>query len=308
MPKTILLTKSKAEAIKRLPISLHLNAFIPRNVDCGDDADRRWQGGTTTLSRGRNKGRSAIYLPTLNEFSNVSLWKFGHLMTRFSWPRSAYLTDQRRFSADPIASSRVQSVIEFDGLNGDILKRGRHRTSGTTEVYPGQSLPPRSMNAQLRGSWAGPFHHEIRRGSSESKATTHQWRLDLRAEGSDPFVRGADKAGPIRYEGRFIVTVVVSEEGLPSTVTVTFRGNVATFPAYEAYLTVDNHSVAIFQLAPPEGKGVSVLSNVWGIGWRRAAAAGLGRLTPLSLNPINDPRPRRVLNSHPAQIKIRYDK
>lgn len=291
-----------------LSVGLHLNAFIPREVPCDGLLGLEWgaaramgaslRGCTTQLERGAHAGRTALYLPLVNEATNA----LGRVHSRlgggdwagaaFGGGRAAYLTDQRGFSAHRAASSRIQSAIDFDALTGEARGGGTHRTSGTVEVYPGSEAAPRRANSTISGQWTGPMRLPAPPGRL-------RWRLALGAEGSDPFVWLGDWGGPIRYQGRFDIEVGLDGDNRPAFVRAGFHGRVADFPAYEAYLAVGGRSVAIFRLPPPPGKGASHLADLR-LALRRAAAAGHRRLVggrpPHWARVAAEPSPRRPVS------------
>jgi hypothetical protein len=221
-----------------------INAFIPKTVT----------GYTRVITAGTHAGKSAIPLPTLADLNPVNLWK--DVWSAFD---IGYLTDQRGFSTAPSASVRMRSWVDIDPATLAVIDKG-HESSGTTEV-------DLSTGAQLgfkvadmsRCKWTTP---KIRPPSASpsfpgpvfpgSPLGSTALMLELEAAAGDPLVSAA---ADIDYEGLLVVTPGPGSGAL----SVRFEGKIDSFPAFEAYASLDGKTKELFKAPPPAGNTVQSL-------------------------------------------------
>jgi hypothetical protein len=232
-----------------------INAFIPETVP----------GYTRVLRKGPYTGKTAVPLPRaarLNPLNTLKDWDAG------------YMTDQRGFSSEPGASSRMQSYAEISVPPNVAIIRAGHRTSGTMEVDmdTGQQLnygeaklgrckfsalvmkPPAQPRSNFRtlphvrpfGRWSGaPTYH-----------------LAVNAEASDPLV---SLAADINYRGKFEICFYPDlGKGY-----VEFNGFLDEFPAFECYAQLNGRTKSLFTSPPPKGNTVTDL-----LGWANRKVSG----------------------------------
>jgi hypothetical protein len=75
--------------------------------------------------------------------------------------------------------------------------------------------------------------------------------MELLAEAGDPLVSAA---ADIDYEGMLIVT-----PGSPGGLNLVFSGKIDSFPAFEAYASLDGKTKTLFRIPPPPGNTVQSL-------------------------------------------------
>jgi len=232
-----------------------INAFIPRDVP----------GYTKLISRGTHATKTAVPLPGLARLNPLNLFKNLD---------AGYLTDQRSFSADLAASSRMQSMVEFKLTPKVEIVASRHSSSGTTEVDmdTGRQLGyavsdmRRCSFSQLRTQQPTPG---VRPGSTQYRVPlggrftvnypTSQPPADpsystrVVGQADDPLV---STAADIDYEGLIDVTVDPSDA---RRCIVIFEGKIDAFPAFECYAQLGGSTKTIFTAAPPPGNTVTDL-------------------------------------------------
>jgi hypothetical protein len=231
----------------RMQLKFWINAFIPGTVS----------GYTQSITKGTHAGKTAIPLPGVARFHPGNTLK----------PRNTgYLTDQRSFSGDPSASTRMRSIVTVDLTPGSCYPlTALHETSGTTEVDIASGAQLGFGKADMSrctwqqavftspiviGSMLFPFGSLVPISGGFRPPDPKEFHLDLAAQAGDPLVAGA---ADIDYEGRFSVW----QSGVaPNIVTVTFTGKLDSFPAYEAYASYGGITKTLFTSAPPPGNTV----------------------------------------------------
>lgn len=232
-------------------ISFWLNAFIPKTV----------AGYTVVIPKGVHVTKTAVPLPKI-----ARTWP-GNTLKALD---SGYLTDQRGFDNSVTASCRMQSWAEVE-LSTLLMTRQSHTSSGTTEVnlvtglQTGFAVADMSRCLFTQKSSAPPFggigaHFGASHGGStvprplprlgpgKSGSTT----LELTAAAGDPLV---GMAADIDFGGTFTISVA----GAARTVTVSFRGLIDAFPAYDCYATYNGVTKTLFTDTPPKGNTVADL-------------------------------------------------
>lgn len=236
-------------------LTFWINAFIPRDVP----------GYTRSIARGRHAGKTAVPLPGIAR-SNPMNWK--------DWD-AGYLTDQRGFSDNVTASSRMQSLIEFDLSDAvPTIRRQVHKSSGTTEVdmdtgaQLGFGIADMSRcrfsalttHAPTRGVARGSNQYRIPFGGSFTinhptsdppAATTYKTRLVAAA--GDPLVSAA---ADIDYNGTI---ELMPDPDRPGKCNVFFEGKIDAFPAYDCYAKMGSTTKLVFENSPPIGNTVTNL-------------------------------------------------
>jgi hypothetical protein len=181
-------------------ITFWLNAFIPRDIT----------GATTILREGEYKGLMALSKPP------------------------CYLTDQRNFSNDIRARSRMHSMAKVDLTGSELALTQHHRCDDLIECNP--------VSGELRGQ---------RRGSTSNMkfsllATEPTILIRMDCKYSDPLAPLAHGIGEIEYKGVIEIN--------PAACSIDIDLMICLFPAFEAYVTADGHPGAIlFRHAPPPG-------------------------------------------------------
>lgn len=246
-------------------LTFWLNAFIPRDVP----------GYTRNITRGRHAGKTAVPLPGVARLNPLN-WK--------DWD-AGYLTDQRSFSNDMLASYRMQSLIEFD-LSDAVpsIRRQLHRTSGTTEVDMDTGTELGNGDADMsRCRFSAMTTHAptpgVARGSNEYRApfggsftvnyptsspppaTTYKTRLVAAA--GDPLV---STAADIDYTG---IIELMYDPSRPGKCNIFFEGRIDEFPAYDCYVKMGSTTKTVFTNFPPIGNTVADL-----LGWPNRQVRG----------------------------------
>ena len=181
-------------------ISFWLNAFIPRDIF----------GATTMLREGEYKGLTALSGPP------------------------CYLTDQRNFSNDLRASSRMHSLVKVDLTASEPVLTQQHRCDDLIDCDPasGEVLQKR------RGSTSKMNFSLL------AAAPTILIQMDCRY--TDARSRAAHGIGETEYKG----TIEIS----PAARSIDIDLMICLFPAFEGYAAIDDGRGAIlFRHAPPAG-------------------------------------------------------
>jgi Protein of unknown function (DUF3238) len=163
-----------------------------------------------------------------------------------------FLTDQRWFSPDPGASSRMHSAIEIDVDSLAIVGQamGIHRTDFTTELLvlrdPVTLEPRRAITECHQRADRDRMRFSGLRAVAGSPIEIHLW-----GESNNPCLPSSPD---IDYRGT--ITIDAAAE------TVSFDGFVDEFPAFEMYASVDGGPAkSIFVRSPELGKNPW---NLWG--------------------------------------------
>jgi hypothetical protein len=148
-----------------------------------------------------------------------------------------FFTDQRTFSSDSTASSRMHSEYNVNIPFGPVFVNEIEQPGPTIEITPpdGESEPYGvSCNESADNS---RMHFDNLRGSAALM------QVDLVAAANNPCVRGSPD---IDYIG----TVTIDVEAR----TVSFSGMIEPFPAFEMYSIVNNYPAQpLFQVTPKPG-------------------------------------------------------
>jgi hypothetical protein len=233
----------------RLPMQLQfwINAFIPGSVP----------GYTQSITKGTHAGKTAIPLPWQGRV---------HPGNTLKPLNTGYLTDQRSYSGDPKASTRMRSIVTVDLTPGSCRPlTAKHESSGTTEVDIGTGAQLGFAYADMSrctwqqavvttrlelGSTFLPFARLVPVSAGFRPPDPSEFHMDLVAMAGDPLVAGA---ADIDFLGRFSVFQSVLD---PKDVTVTFAGKLDWFPAYEAYARLGGVTKTLFVMPPPPGNTV----------------------------------------------------
>jgi hypothetical protein len=187
-------------------VKVWLNAFIPVDLDSAEVI-----GGN-----GRHSGKTALPTP-----GPIDAW---------------YLTDQRQFSDDPAASSRMHSEIELDMLNWKIA-REFHQCCETIEVDH-ETGEEKCREAAATDNMAFSNLQLAEGGSTLS--------MEIKGSSRNPCLKIASvEVSPnLDYEG----IIIVSLHTTTRQVMVAFDGKIETYPAFELYASVnDAPPVAVFR-------------------------------------------------------------
>lgn len=176
-----------------------VNAFIPRDIF----------GATTTLREGDYRGLSMLS------------------------KAPCYLTDQRNFSNEPSASSRMHSLAKVDLVDGQPNLTQGHRCDELIEwdVDGSMSRRQRVSTSNMRFSL------------TRAEPTIV---VQMNCRYADPVTSPAHGIGDIEYQG--IVEIN------PLTPAIDIDLMICLFPAFEGYASVNNGAATVlFRYAPPAG-------------------------------------------------------
>ena len=188
-----------------LPLTIHsisfwLNALIPRDIG----------GATTMLRHGEYRGLTALSASP------------------------CYLTDQRNFSNDLWASSRMQSWVKVDLSDAEPVLAQQHRCDDLIEC---DLLSGEVLNKQRIGASKMTF-------SLEATTPTILIQMDCRYGDSIPLA--GHGIGETEYKG----TIEID----PAARSIDLDMMICLFPAFEGYAAINNGPSAIlFRHAPPAG-------------------------------------------------------
>jgi len=188
-------------------LTFWLNAFLPWSIP----------GVTTTLMKGPYTGHSAI-----------------------AGPRHC-LTDQRGFSSDQRAASRMHSKVRVDLSQEVPVPTQEHRCDYTTECD--------RKTGQVR------LRKKAETATMKFSLQTSGSQIVIHAEGvaSNPGTSAAWAFGDIAYKG------AITFEPLTGRVAGDFL--VSLFPAFEAYTVVnEDENIVVFRHMPAPGSRASQLS------------------------------------------------
>jgi hypothetical protein len=178
-------------------IRIWLNAFIPKDLESARPVPGDRHAGETML-------------PTPGP---INAW---------------FLTDQRGFSSDIAASSRMHSEVEIDVVQRNV-SREFHKCCDSIQIDAdsGDELCHETADtAAMAFSGFKVTHHE------------RAFSIDLKAASKNPCLKLASlEVSPnLDYEGTFTITLDESyREAL-----VTFEGKIETYPAFECYASVND--------------------------------------------------------------------
>jgi hypothetical protein len=239
------------KSLKGQRLRFWFNAFIPAHVP----------NFTQTIAKGKHAGKTVVPFPAVAFVPNLEKIK----------TTPGFLTDQRGFSSDPEASTRMRHIGSFDlGVfdtdieawenmpvkNGMMLNfhaskddnfKWRTETSGTIEVDLGTGKEVARKNASLASMTFEQSPEGLYTSLMMDRLTAR--RYVAYGSASDPLVR---MAACIDYSVVFIVTLRLASR----TISVALEGEVDGFPAYEAYATAFGTTGTLLQLAPPAGNTV----------------------------------------------------
>jgi hypothetical protein len=174
-------------------IKVWLKAFIPRNAD-----------GTTTVPAGQHAGETMLTTGPVDR---------------------CFLTDERGFSDDIDAHSRMHSEIEID-LRTRRIVRELHKCYETIEVDCETGEVTCVDSADTAGmTW------ENFQASGEGAIT-----IDLSGSTHNPCMKVANVPVSPNLDYNGTLTVVLVEGG----VSVSFNGSIETYPAFEMYASVND--------------------------------------------------------------------
>jgi hypothetical protein len=181
-------------------ISFWLNAFLPRDIF----------GATTILREGEYKGLTALS------------------------GRPCYLTDQRNFSNDLRAASRMHSSVKVDLTASEPGLTQQHRCDDLIECDPvsGEVL------TKQRGSMSKMKFSLL--------ATTRTILIQMDCRYTDALSPPVHGIGEIEYKGTIEIT--------PTARSLDIDIMICLFPAFEGYAAIDDGpSTILFRHAPPAG-------------------------------------------------------
>jgi hypothetical protein len=213
-------------------LDIWFNVFIPYHV----------QGYTRRITQGGAAGRSAVPLPGLARGLNPTAdWDLG------------FLTDQRSFSPEKMASVRIQAAVSIAVSPGGMTPTfARPRTSGTVGVKLNSGAVTGRSDANMQACTfvveEPGFLPAFGRFLPASGAHT-VLVLKLTGAASDPLVLGS---ADIDYAGHF----KIAQSEADGRLTVDFLGLIDAFPAYECYASWNGDTRKIFAVAPPPGNTV----------------------------------------------------
>jgi len=193
--------------VKKVPVSIQsitfwLNAFLPRDI----------AGATTTLRQGSFAGYTAITGP-LN-----------------------CLTDQRNFSNDSAAKSRMHSRFTIDLTKTTPTLTQGQRCDFTTECDP------------ITGEVRNQHKASTKQMGFSLVSAEPQIIVRMSCRASNPGTSAAWAFGDIEYNGLIVIDPVARS--------FTADLKISLFPAFEGYIAInEGPPTAVFRYAPPAGFG-----------------------------------------------------
>ncbi len=208
-----------------MTIRFWLNAFIPRDIFHKDGSLR---------SRARPNHPDQTMLPGP------------------SWFNDCFSTDNRGFSDDPKASSRMHSELVITFRGGRFTSRTTHRCDQTREYdCEDGDLEGSAYGSTVDMAFSAPRAHYgrppdlLRWVLPDLPPRLHTFTTRLRAAANNPLFSGSPN---IDYEGQVTCFLTAHAASL------TFAGSVDEFPAFEAYATLnDGLPKTLLQRLPPPG-------------------------------------------------------
>jgi hypothetical protein len=181
-------------------MSFWLNAFIPRDIF----------GATTMLLEGEYRGLTVLSAAP------------------------CYLTDQRNFSNDLRASSRMHSLVKVDLTTSEPVLTQQHRCDDLIECDPasGEVLNKRRVSTSKM--------------TFSLEATEPTIMIQMDCKYIDPLAPVAHGIGETEYKG----TIEIS----PAARSLDIDIMICLFPAFEGYAAInDGPGAILFRHAPPAG-------------------------------------------------------
>lgn len=216
------LPTATSQNIKR--ISVWVNAFIPGTIPVIGKTDL-----TATLQNGEYKNKTYIEGPFSGTVSGL------------------YLTDQRTFSSEVNASSRLHAMAEIDlEAQTVILKSGRcdptHRINNSTdgelvckEVAESNKIKVTNSRFQQRSD--GTLDIKFKFIAAASNPCV-------------PIIGGTSLVPDIDLA----IDVSVIVNSCRETAIISAAGFIETFPAFELYLKASDKVIPVFQFLPEDGE------------------------------------------------------
>ena len=193
-------------------LRLWLNAFIPVDLE-----------GAEGVRAGPNAGKTMLPMP-----GPVDVW---------------FLTDQRGFSAEPTAHSRMHSEIEL-ALPSFVVLREFHCCDDTVQV-------DKDSGEEVCREAASTEHMVFEALQLAAEART--WTCRLHGSTKNACL----KVGPIKVSPNldYDAAISVMWNAAMTEFTVVFDGTVETYPAFEMYAALDGGApVTVLQASVVPGK------------------------------------------------------
>jgi hypothetical protein len=186
-----LIEHSRQQRIKT--IRLWINAFIPREIP----------DTTRILDHGEHAGKTILPVPMPTILG--------------------YLTDQRDFSTDPMASSRMHSELAIDVATGRILQEV-HRCDPTTEIGNKDGIVSCEECADT-----SDMKFSLLNVNNDSRTLT----VNINASARNACLKLANRAVSPRLDISGTISIRLSE--MYDTALVWFNGLIEPYPAFEMY-------------------------------------------------------------------------
>ena len=214
-------------------VKFWVNAFIPRNVP----------GYTMTVPAGPHLGKTMIPGPQSVGVPTIQLtpYWFPHIGKTWVGVSDCYLTDQREFSNDIHAKSRIHSEFRLDVTGPVPTLTQWHNCDYTTECdcedgdveCHEQGKTSRCLYTLAPASMSGPGPYTIK----------------VKCAASNPCAPTSRLFGDIDFEGSVVVDI--------ASRSIAFDLLIDQFPAFEAYATLnDGAGVTMLRESPPFGNTV----------------------------------------------------
>lgn len=156
------------------------------------------------------------------------------LLTLLPYLLPCYTTDQRDFSSDIGASARITTVIDIPDHNKSEVNI--HRYSNSTHQIYGNFIDHKTCTPE---------------GREVIKRTGNTLHISFSSSAYNPFFQVFGRACAPRSTMEFDLELDFSN---PVQINVNLNGKVSQFPAFEAYLQIDEQiPVRLFQHAPKPG-------------------------------------------------------
>ena len=190
-------------------VKVWINAFIPQNI----------HGYTQRVPAGIHTGKTMI--PGPNPLSDC------------------YLTDQRDFSNQIHAKSRMHSEVKVDFSGSQPIITQWHNCDQTTEL----DCEDGAVESTAKGSISG-MSFKLLPNSTPQRAI-----VSFNCSASNPCAPTSSLFGKIDYNGTLTIDHAARS--------VKFDGKIDQFPAFEAYATInDGAGITLFREPPPAGNTV----------------------------------------------------